>query len=90
MDKECNECKKMYKLGDFLGGSANPDVCYKCLYAKKVSKVTPKKPKCKVCLNDLPKGFWAYCGPECASIGAAEQKRKYWTKEIPSNCFMWA
>jgi endogenous inhibitor of DNA gyrase (YacG/DUF329 family) len=66
----CPNCKKDVKWEDFYG----KDVCYKCMYERKIKN---KKRTCVICREDLPKNRWVYCSKKCGEIGALTKRDAY-------------
>lgn len=89
MARACKDCQKMCPDADFLSSQKYPDLCYKCVYAKKMS-LFPKIAKCKVCECKLPKGRWTYCSEECLEIGSKKLKTEYWAFNMQPPVVGWA
>ena len=63
----CQICKLDRSVKDFLG----KEICYKCVWNQKNTKVTELIPEklCKICEKPLSSVKWKYCGQECADKG---------------------
>lgn len=75
----CPECQETRKESDFLMGN---QICYKCVYAKKLASLRTRTKKCKICKKECEKNRWVYCSKACAEIGEAQQNKVYWATSL--------
>jgi len=92
----CDNCKKDRLLIDFINST---NICYKCVYQKKLEKVvkkrTPKPKFCRICNKEVvylknhnKRQRTVFCSTECAEIGRKENRNGHWTKKIcANNCY---
>jgi hypothetical protein len=89
----CDSCKTDRLVNDFLN---NSNICYKCVYRKKL-EISPGKKIlktvfCRICKKEVIKDKElkkrqrnVYCSYECAEIGGKEQREKHWTRKFLGN-----
>ena len=86
----CDSCKIDRLVTDYLN---NSNICYKCVYRKKLEKTpekrTPKPPFCRMCNkevlrleNQKKRQRTVFCSCECAEKGHKEMIKNYWTRKV--------
>lgn len=76
----CKRCEKERRIKDFY----KSDVCYKCVYEKKISlfsKYVIKFKLCKICKSKVPSHKDVYCSDECAKEGKSRKDKEYWIRK---------
>ena len=88
----CDSCKTEKLVSDFIN---NKNICYKCMYQKKIEKIqgkrTPKVFFCRCCEKEIihdkelkKRQRTVFCSEECAEKGHRERVGNYWTRKIRS------
>lgn len=88
----CDNCKKDQLVNNFIN---NSNICYKCVYQKKIEKIrkkrTPKSLFCRICNEKIvhqenvkKRQRNVFCSFECAEKGHKKILRNHWTRRVRS------
>ena len=70
----------------------NSDVCYKCIYKKKmqsIQKISRKMKLCRICKIQVPLGKDVYCSEKCAYEGKLKKDKEYWFHKCVAQKISW-